>query len=88
MSEYYSNHKYYVIIRESPFGGYHYDLFDEYRGVYINGDYVSREGINKSSVLYKIEIDINLFYILKKDKPRFNDINWFITRYGLEEKII
>jgi hypothetical protein len=88
MSEYYSNHKYYVIIRKSSFVGYYYDLFDEYRGAYINGDYVSREVINESSVLYKIEIDINLFCILKKGKTRFNDINWFITHYGLEEKII
>jgi hypothetical protein len=88
MSEYYSDHKYYVIIRESPIIGYYYSLFDVYRGTYINGDYVSREVVNESSVLYKIEIDINLFCILKKGKTRFNDINSFIIQYGLEEKII
>lgn len=81
--------RYYVIIKESSFGGYHYDLFDEYRGTLISGDYVSRDkDINRDPFLYKMEIDISLFYILKKDKPRFNDINWFITKYGLEEKII
>jgi len=80
--------KYFLFISKNR-DNYCYMLYDEYREVLFSSSVFSeRRYFDLKNFLYKVEIDLILFNLLRKGDFVFKDLKDFVVKYGLEEKIL